>query len=302
MKNIHVGFLLSYDYEKLKLAIPPVYDGADRIFIAFDENFNTWSGNKFEVDPSFFKWIEEFDVDNKIEFYKDNFYIPTLNAIQNDTRERHLLGLKMGIGNWLIQVDSDEYFIDFARFVKELRKYDSYLDNPEKHPIQFAGFHINLYKYLEDGLLYVNKPTKLLLATNYPNYKNAKNTKERIIYHDTFILHEGLARTEEELELKLANWGHMHEINMTFLDKWKMANKDNYHTIKDVFYLDPGIWKELGYLPSKSLADLKELVAKDENLQLSKTKLFFKNFGQWFKHSKIKKPGYKPYYEKYFND
>lgn len=300
MKKIHVGFLLSYDYEKLKLAIPPVYRGADRIFIAMDENNTTWSGNKFTVDAGFFEWIKEFDTENKIEFYKDNFYVPGLTAIQNDTRERHMLGLKMGIGNWLIQVDSDEYFIDFERFVKKLRKYDSYLDNPEQNPIQFAGFHINIYKYLEDGLLYVNKPTKLLLATNYPNYKNAKNTKERIIYDDTFILHEGLARSEEDLALKLANWGHMHEINNSFLEKWKMANKDNYHTIKDVFYLDPGTWKELGYLPSRSLEDVKKLVYEDKTLSISPVKLFFKNLGQWFKHSKIKKGNYKPSFEKYF--
>ena len=300
MKKIHVGFLLSYDYNKLKLAIPPVYKEADRIFIAMDENLTTWSGNTFTVDRSFFDWIKEIDTENKIEFYKDNFYLPHLTAIQNDTRERHMLGLKMGIGNWLIQVDSDEYFIDFARFVKKLRKDDSYLDNPEKHPIQFAGFHINIYKYLEDGLLYVNKPTKLLLATNYPNYKNAKNTKERIIYDETFILHEGLARSEEELALKLANWGHMHEINNSFLEKWKMANKDNYHTIKDVFYLEPATWKELGYLPSTSLEDVKKLVYEDKTLSIPPLKLFFRNLGQWFKHSKIKKGNYKPYYEKYF--
>jgi hypothetical protein len=281
--------------------LPPVYKGADRIFIAVDENYNTWSGNKFEVDPSFFEWIKEIDTDNKIEFYRDNFYIPTLDALQNDTRERHLLGLKMGIGNWIIQVDSDEYFIDFERFVKFLRKYDRYLDNPEKHPVQIAGFHINIYKYLDDGLLYVNKPTKLLLATNYPNYRAAKNTKERVIYHDTFILHEGLSRSEEELAFKLKNWGHMHQVNTTFLEKWKKANKDNYHTIKDVFYLNPVIWKELGYLPSKSLSDLKTLVAQDKNLSIPKTKLFFKNFGQWFKHSKISKPGYTPEFQKYFN-
>jgi hypothetical protein len=298
MKKIHVGFLLSYDYEKLKLSIPPVYEGADRIFIALDENYKTWSGNMFTVQSSFFEWIKQIDTQNKIEFYRDNFYIPTLTAIQNDTRERHLLAVKMGIGNWIIQVDSDEYFIDFKRFVKKLRQYDSYLINPEKHPIQFAGFHINIYKYLDDGLLYVNKPTKLLLATNYPNYKNAKNTKERVIYNDTFILHEGLSRSEDELALKLANWGHMHEVNNSFLEKWKMANKDNYHTIKDVFYLDPGTWKELGYLPSRSLEDVKKLVYEDKTLSISPVKLFFKNFGQWFKH--FTKFGYKPEFEKYF--
>ena len=54
MKNIQVGFLLSYDYEKLKLSIPPVYDQADAIFLAMDEKQRTWSGKEFEIDPIFF--------------------------------------------------------------------------------------------------------------------------------------------------------------------------------------------------------------------------------------------------------
>ena len=66
MKKIHVGFLLSYDYDKLKVSIPPVYKEADRIFIAIDENLTTWSGNKFEIKPQFFEWLEKFDIDKKI--------------------------------------------------------------------------------------------------------------------------------------------------------------------------------------------------------------------------------------------
>ena len=61
--------------------------------------------------------------------------------LKNDTRERTMLSEKMGIGNWLIQIDSDEYFIDFEDFIKQLRKYNHYLDNPEK--IKF--------KYLDGG-------------------------------------------------------------------------------------------------------------------------------------------------------
>lgn len=300
MKKIQVGFLMSYDYELLKKSIPPVYELADTIFLALDHKKRTWSGNHFEVDESFFEWLKSFDVDNKITIYEDDFYDSKINGIQNDTRERYMLGLKMGVGNWLIQVDSDEIFIDFEKFVKKIRQYDSYLIHPEKHPIQFAGFHINVYKYLDDGLLYIEKPTKLMLATNYPNYKCAKNTRERIIYDEDFVLHEGLARTEEELTLKLANWGHKHEINATFLDKWKSANKDNYQSIKDVFYLEPEIWKDLGYFPSKSINDLKIMVANDPKLSIPKVKLFFRNFGQWFKHSKLMKPNYKPKFEKYF--
>lgn len=300
MKKIQVGFLMSYDYELLKKSIPPVYEMADTIFLALDYKKRTWSGNFFEVDDSFYQWLKEFDVKNKIVIYEDDFYVPEITGIQNDTRERYMLALKMGIGNWLIQVDSDEIFIDFEKFVKKIRKYDSYLINPSRHPIQFAGFHINVYKYLEDGLLFVNKPTKLLLATNYPNYKYAKNTKERIIYGEDFILHEGLARTEEELVLKLKNWGHREEVNPNFLEKWKRANKENYHEIKDVFYLNPEIWKELGYFPSKSLTELKKLVQEDVNLKIPRVKLFFRNFGQWFKHLQIKKINYHPKFEKYF--
>jgi hypothetical protein len=300
MRKIQVGFLMSYDYELLKKSIPPVYDMADTIFLALDYKKRTWSGNYFEVDDSFYRWLKEFDVKNKIVIYEDNFYVPEITGIQNDTRERYMLALKMGIGNWLIQVDSDEIFIDFEKFVRRIRKYDSFLKNPSKHPIQFAGFHINVYKYLEDGLLYVNKPTKLLLATNYPNYKYAKNTKERIIYDEDFILHEGLARTEEELVLKLKNWSHREDVNPNFLEKWKRANKDNYHEIKDVFYLNPEIWKELGYFPTKSLTELKKLVQEDANLRIPRVKLFFRNFGQWFKHLQIKKINYHPKFEKYF--
>ena len=300
MKKIHVGFLLSYDYDKLKLSIPPVYVSADRIFIAIDENLTTWSGNKFEIEPQFFDWLEKFDVDKKIEIYRNNFYIPGLTGIQMDTRERHLLSVKMGIGNWLVQVDSDEYFLDFAKYVKELRKHDSYLDNPQDHPVQISGYHIDIYKYLDDGLLYVKNTSKVLLATNYPNYKLARQTRERIIYVDAFTLHESLSRSLDDLEYKLKNWSHREDVNPTFLEKWKSANKDNYNEIKDVFYLDPTQWTELGFVPATNTVDIRSYFESKNEMKFSKMYLFKKNFGQWFKHLKIFKLNKKTTFEEYF--
>jgi len=300
MKKIHVGFLFSYDYDKLKLSIPPVYEHADRIFIAMDENGSTWSGNKFEVDPAFFTWLEQFDVDNKIEIYRDNFYVPSLTAIQMDTRERHMLSLKMGIGNWLVQIDSDEYFLDFGKYVKSLRKYDHYLNNPQAHPVQISGYHIDIYKYVDDGILYVKNTCKALYATNYPNYKLARQTRERIIYVPSFTLHESLSRSEKDLEYKINNWGHRDEVNPVFLDKWKRANKDNYQEIKDVFYLNPTQWKELGYVAATSLPEIQKHFEARADMQFSKFYLWKKNFGQWFKHLKLFKPNKKATFEKYF--
>ena len=78
MKKIQVGFLLSYDYIKLKNSIPPVYKEADGIFIAIDKDMRTWSGATFEVDPAFYDWLKEIDVDNKIsssvKFMKKHSY------------------------------------------------------------------------------------------------------------------------------------------------------------------------------------------------------------------------------------
>lgn len=300
MKKIHVGFLLSYDYDKLRTAIPLVYEYADKIFIAQDENFTTWNGNKFQVEDSFFSWLQEIDKDHKIEIYKDNFYIPTLNAIQNDTRERHLLSLKMGIGNWLIQIDSDEYIPDFKSFVSQLKKHDHFLDNPKDNPIQVAGFHVDIYKYLDNGLLYVKNTCKVLLATNYPNYKLARQSYERVIYVKTLAFHESLARTEEDLQFKLKNWGHNHELNTEFLTKWKKANKDNFKEIQNVFYLNPKQWKSLGYLPTKDFFEVNKKIKKIDIQQITTLYLAFKNFGQWFKFKFSKPKKQKLDFEKYF--
>ncbi len=283
MKQIQVGFLMSYDYEKLKKSIPPVYNDANAIFIALDKDYRTWSGQKFEVEESFFEWLKEFDVDKKITLYKDDFYISQLSAIENDSRERHMLSLKMGIGNWLVQVDADEIFINFEKFINELRKYDKYLDNPKKTPIQIAGFSLHLYKYTEKGILYVNTPHKFMLATNYPNYKCARQTKERVIYTNTILLHETLCRTEEELRFKIENWGHNVDVNETFFQKWLTVNENNYKEFKDFYYIEPERWKKLGYLNSQDYNELKILAENDGDFNISKTYLFFKNFGQWFK-------------------
>lgn len=283
MKKIHVGFLLSYDYEKLKYSIPPVYNESDRIFIAKDKELRTWSGQKFSIDDDFFRWLEEIDVDNKIEIYEDNFYIPALTALENDTRERHLLSLKMGIGNWLIQVDSDEYFLNFKKFIADLRQYDHFLDNPEKHKIQIACFWIIIYKYTEKGILYIDKPMKAIFATNYPNYKCARRTDERVIYTNNLVMHESLSRSEEELALKVSNWGHNDEVNVEFMKKWTQIDETNYKEYTDLYYIEPERWKRLNFFPTKNVKEIFQFIEKNKSLKLSKYKLLLKNLGQWFK-------------------
>lgn len=284
--KIQVGYLVSYDYELLKNSLPTVYKESDTIFLAIDKNRKTWKGDVIEINPDFFEWIKSFDVDNKIVLYEEEFYIPTLTTMQCEVRERKMLAEKMGIGNWLIQIDADEYFIDFWKFVSDLRKYDSLLENPEENKIQFFAFWLIIYKYTENGILYVDKPMKASFATNFPDYDCGRRTSGRVVYLDSLVLHESVARSESELLFKLQNWGHNKDVNTGFLDKWLQVNENNYQEFRDFYYMEPKRWKKLAYFPSKEIESIRTIMMNSNELKISKKKLFFKNLGQWFKYLK----------------
>lgn len=282
--KIQTGYLVSYDYELLKTSLPTVYSDSDEIFVAIDKNRNTWNGGSFSIDDSFFEWIKAYDVDKKIVIYEDDFYVPELTTMECEIRERKMLAEKMGIGNWIVQVDCDEYFVDFKKFVSDLRRYDSYLIHPEKNPIQICAYWVMLYKYTANGILYVDKPLKAIFATNYPNYKSGRRIKERQIYTDNIVLHESLSRTEEDLRFKLENWGHNIDLDEGFLDKWLAVDENNYNEYKDFYYLQPEKWKRLGFFPNKSISHIKEIIENEKRLSVSKWYIYSKNFGQWLKY------------------
>lgn len=283
MKQIQVGFLMSYDYNLLRNSIPLVYGEADAITIALDENMRTWTGEKFEVDESFLDWLTSFDKEKKISIYRDNFFLPGLNPMENEVRERKMLASKMGIGNWIIQLDSDEYFLDFKGFTEQLKLRNKYLDNPEQNQIQIAGYYINLYKYTGDGILYVSKPRNQKFATNYPDYVTGRNTRQRVIYVPSMVIHECLSRSEEEIRTKLTNWGHSHQVKVEkFLEKWRKIDQSNYDQFEDFFYLEPEKWKKLSFVKGQSIPEIMNNL-KFLKIVPSKSHIQSKNFGQWFK-------------------
>lgn len=283
MKEIQVGFLMSYDYELLKNSVPLVYKEADSITIALDKNLRTWTGEKFSVEDDFFQWLEFFDTDKKINLYRADFFDPNLNAMENEVKERKMLASKMGVGNWLIQIDSDEYFVDFKKFTEELKLRNNYLIDPKKNQIQIAGYYVNLYKYTDEGILYVSQARNQKFATNYPEYVTGRNTRQQVIYIPNIILHECLSRSEEEIRTKFSNWGHSHQVNIEeFLDKWRQINQSNYKEFEDLFYLEPEKWKKLNHVEGRSIPEISANL-NYKNLMPSKLHILSKNFGQWFK-------------------
>lgn len=282
--KIQVGYLVSYDYELLKNSLPTVYNDSDTIFLAIDKNRKTWKGDSIEIKTDFFDWIQHFDVDHKIVIYEDDFYVPSLTTMECEVRERKMLAEQMGIGNWLIQLDSDEYFYDFEKFVNYLKSKQKFLKNPEQQIVQICCFKINLYKYVDGGVMYVDKLDKFMVATNYPNYKIGRHGKCRSIYVNSVALHDCLSRSRDELVQKLDNWGHNEEINKEeFLKKWDSVNISNYKNLRGFFYLNPMDWKTLEFMKASSLQELLDNFKLSNRIKISDFFLVRKNFGQWFK-------------------
>ena len=251
---IKVGYLTSYDYYMLLTSINQLYNEVDKIYVAIDNDRKTWSGSNFELPQSFFDEINEFDKLSKIEFYFDNFYISDLSPMNCETRERNLLLKKMGKG-WLIQLDVDEYVYDFKVLSKYLKKHWYLNLFPKLTPVVFRGILVTLFRELSDGYLYIENNERFSFVTNYPHYEITRNNRS-ISNHmcDVKVIHQSWARSEEQIQLKIKNWGHRDDFDtQKYFNFWKNLNSSNYQNYKNIHPMNPIIWDELHYLPAKSI-------------------------------------------------
>ena len=239
MKQIKVGFLLSYDYALIFNAIKCIYQEADAITLALDNEFKTWSGNSFQIPESFFNDLSLFDTQKKIRIYRDNFHILELTSIENETRERNMLADYMGKENsWIIQLDSDEYFLKFKEFISLLHRIEPWAVDSK---VTVCANFYPLFKKDNDGYFLINSSDyqRCSCATNYPSYQFAREcrNKDMIYIFSSFrIIHETFARSEEDFLFKVQNWGHKDDFDtLAYFRFWKSINKDNYKYIRDFF-------------------------------------------------------------------
>lgn len=246
MSIIKVGYLISYDYEYVKISLPRVYEYVDEIYFAVDIDRKTWAGKPLEIEDQFWAWIKEFDRAGKIIIYEDHFYVAGLSPMECDTRERNLLGQYMGEADWYIQIDSDEYFIDFSTFASKLREY-----KPGK-PTTIACKVLTLFKEVSNGFLFIYDSVETLnFATNNPIYDIARinQSGNLLVLWNDLVLHQSWARKPDEIYRKLHNWSHKDDFNLnSFYNIWNAIDENNYHVLSNFHPLDPGLWPKLVYV------------------------------------------------------
>ncbi|HNE93584.1 MAG TPA: hypothetical protein PKZ66_05650 [Chitinophagaceae bacterium] len=293
---IKVGFCVSYDWEFLKHSIPRVYQEADIICLALDKDRHSWKCNPYQFDDdAFYSFVKSIDTQNKIDIYEDDFSMSELNSRENCNRHRMMIADRMGKGGWHIQVDSDEYFLDFSGFVQELKKiYKNPTEN--EFPINVCCPFIPLFKKTENGYLYVdtsnNFPEIIPVATNKPNYERARQNGYFNIYTKSYVIHDTWARSEAEMKYKIDNWGHaaeeLHatEIRNAYFNLWKTTNEFNYQYLYNFHPASPKVWEQLSYIEANNIDELIQNL-KIPKFPLSNLQLAFKNSINYSRLAKI---------------
>lgn len=240
--NISLGILVSYDYEFLKISLPIIYDQVSFILLAIDKNHMTWKGEKFLIPDSFFRWIENFDIEKKVNFfyYEVDFSIPSMEI---ETSLRNEMGKKMPESDWYMQIDTDEYLLNKEDLFLELSNinYDS------KSQVMVYAKSVPMFTSDEENTYLIDIAENCPILTNIPKYDLARisHTAQKK-YTDIYLLHQSWDRKEEEILMKIKNWGHNSDFNIyEYFNFWKSISISNYKYIYNFHPVHPEKWTRL---------------------------------------------------------
>ena len=275
---IKVGFCVAYDWQLLAYSIPPIYQYADLICLSIDKDRMSWAGNPFTWDEEGFRaLLSRIDPQKKIQLLEEDYHIASLSPMQNEVRQRNRIAAFMGQGGWHIQLDSDEFFLNFEGFVHYLQRVQSF------RKLNVSCPWVTLYKQTEDGFFYVKPDTYkqiefIQIATMHPHYEYGRRNGYFNEHTDFAILHLSWARSEAEIWEKLNNWGHNKDLDIKYnFCLWKETDLTNYHERINFHYMPNANWPRLEFIPANKIEDLLQLSEKEFNLPISPTRLKLEN-------------------------
>lgn len=272
---IKVSYLLSYDYMYFLTSVKQLYNDVDKIIVAIDKDYKTWSGNTFEIPNSFFEEVKAFDSRNIIEFYFEKFYIEGLSPINCESRERNMVLKKLGRG-WKIQLDVDEYIYEFKEIKKYLDKYWYLTLFPKFTPVCIQGILVTLYKEFPEGYLFINNGELFSFITNQKfNIHTRWNDKVRNHNACIRVIHQSWARPANEIEKKIKNWGHKDDFEIDkYFDFWKKIDIINYINYINIHPIVPEVWNKLNFVSAISIDDFIDRFSKDNHQVLLDLPIF----------------------------
>jgi hypothetical protein len=242
MAKLSFVTLLAYDYKYAFKAIESYYDLADEIILGLDVDRRTWAGNPFYIDMSEVKlFIERVDAPKKIKIVEDNYH-RFATAKLNDAAERNFLSLKCAPGNWIIQIDCDEFLLNPMEF-------RDWLERAPDDSLIKAKWSTVFKIFPEEGacLLVDGESGGPNIGTKKANaYISHRRTGQETLVSPLELLHFSWGRTRDDLKQKLDNWSHKDEFNTNaYLKVWDSVTLNNYQKFENIHPLNGRAWPRL---------------------------------------------------------
>jgi hypothetical protein len=265
MQTPRIGavMVVQNDAETVERSLASFYDGVEFLVVSTDPR-RGWSGKPITPDDTLAR-IRAFDKDNKIEIIEGDF-CRYPEPMRNDTYQRqttvdHLVERLPGL-EWVVQVDADEVFLDFADFKACL------LAQPES--VRSVSWRwMSLFNQTEDGryLVIVNQNGEPHLeqfsVAHRPQFRLQKCRQPVLPERDgrpdpaaqyiaptnlaygRTVLHYSYAKSAARVWEKLQTWSHADEIDAeSFFALWKRSKMD-WESIRDFHPTYPTAWHAL---------------------------------------------------------
>ena len=246
--GISVVMPVAYDWRYALDSLSHCYAIADEIVLGLDAQRVSWSGKRYPFNERAFRaGLKRLDPQAKIRVVEANFHAQ-VSPGDNDTFERNALSRLCRAGNWVLQIDSDEWMRNPAEFAGWLSR------RRLARPV--CARWLNVYKVLGGTALVVDGAAEWVqVGSARPDrYIHMRDTGGWPQRSPLELLHFGWGRSRAELKRKLENWSHSRDFEPAqALRRWDSVTLANHRGQRDLHPIHPPTWPRLRAVPLAGL-------------------------------------------------
>jgi hypothetical protein len=252
--GISVVMPVAYDWRYALQSLPHCYGIADEVLLGLDAKRISWSGKPYPFDErAFRRGLTRLDALGKVRVVEADFHAQG-SPRDNDTYERNLLSRLCKPGNWVLQIDSDEWMTNPLEFKAWLQA--------QRWEREVQAHWSVVYKVIGATALVIDGPPEWVGvgSTRRGAYVHMRDTGGWPRRSPLHLLHFAWGRSRAELKRKLGNWSHSGDFDAAAaLKRWDAVTLRNYRAVRDFHPIHPTVWPSLRAEP---LARLRALAGR----------------------------------------
>lgn len=274
MKGLH-AYILAADPTWIEVSVKAYYGSVEKIVVSYDQSGRGWTGARIPVDECLER-LKRIDADKKMQFVPGHFSEGVRDPMENDTLQRNTaLELASDGARWVLQLDTDEWLPNVARFIDAIHRADALGVPSIEWPMRVLFRRLGEDRVLEvcgadgnDHFEYIapvairsglklshsrRTDAPFLRATvrgdnnsmQLKRFPQPGEVREDLLLAGEAIVHNSWARTPAEMRRKLASWSHSSlQAWMYYFARW-WPSIWFWQWMKDIHPFFGGVWPAL---------------------------------------------------------